>query len=221
MAENTHGAGTAGAEGAGAGAGAAAAGNGAAAAGAGTGAGAGAGSGAPALPEKYSLSLGATSVLGPKATERLEAVAKALKLPSVEAAQSVLAAVEVEAADAIAAYEEGSKPGGARHAAVVKAMETEALNHPDVGGGDPVKLDRAKLRAGLLINEHAPGLKAALEASGMAVHPEFLAFANRIAAAFGERPIVTGAAAVTTGEPPLERRMFKNLDKVLAGPPAG
>jgi len=163
---------------------------------------------APVVPEKYTLALPDGSLLSPAALERVTAAAKALKVTNDADAQALVGLAHAEAADVIATYEAAHKPGGTVHAEIVKQYEKASLDHPEIGNGNPLALERAALKAGLVLNKFAPELAPVLRETGLAAAPEMLLFLSRLHDSMGEKALAMPTKDAVAVNVPLEKRMF-------------
>lgn len=174
----------------------------------------------PVIPETYTLTLPKGTLLSEAALERATAAAKALKVTQDADAQALVGLLDAEAKEVITIYEAARAPGGTLHAAMVKQVAEDALKHPALGNGDPVKFEQKQLQAGLVLNRFGGSgegsLNATIKARGYLTTAELL-FLNGVHAAMGEKSLVVPSSPTKPEEKPtLGKRMFGDLDKQLA-----
>jgi len=142
---------------------------------------------------KAALVLPQGSPLDPtKAIERAAAWATGAKV-TPEAAKAALEWANGEATELLTTYEAARAPGGAIHAETVKEQYAAALKDPALGNGDPAALERAQLKAGLVLNQYGQtGLADVVKARGYLL-PAELKFLVAVHDAQGESKFVAGA----------------------------
>lgn len=162
---------------------------------------AGAPAAAPKLPETYKLAKPKDSLLSDDAVKRAIEISKGLKLPSDAEAELVLGFAHEQATEVIKQYEAARQPDGTVYKALVAQYEAESLAHPELGNGDPNRLEQKALNAGLVLNQYGPEYRDVLKATGTAGRKEALLFLNRIHAAMQEKPMATGQPAPKAVDP--------------------
>jgi hypothetical protein len=172
---------------------------------------------APVVPETYSLSLPEKSLMDPAAVGRISGVAKALKLPTNEAAQVVLQAADAEVRETLKVMEAANAPGGTLYVARTAEMSAAALKHPELGNGDPQRLKDSQLRGQLLLNRFGKELVPLLEHSGEGSRPELLLLLTRLSAAVGEKALVMPGPDTKGPVRTEAQRMYPELYPELSG----
>lgn len=142
---------------------------------------------------KAALVLPQGSPLDPaKAIERAAAWATGAKV-TPEAAKAALEWANSEVAEVLTTYEAARAPGGTIHAETVKQQYAAALADPALGNGDPAALERAQLKAGLVLNQYGQsGLGEVVKTRGYLL-PAELKFLVAVHDAQGESKFVAGA----------------------------
>ena len=153
----------------------------------------------PPVPEVYDLKLSEKSVFDASMVERASALAKELRL-SQEGAAKMLASIEAENAAQLDLQREANLPNGALWKARVAQYEADALEAPDLGAGDPAKLEKLAATAQRVAQElGGKDLMDMLGATGMGSHPVFLRLFTTIAQKFSEGEFVKPSAAPSAG----------------------
>lgn len=158
----------------------------------------------PVVPEKYDLKVPDGSTLDAAFVERTAATARALGLTN-EAGQQLLDGIAAELSTAVTpAVEAGVlarmdalKPGGAEWLTVNEAHKAASLADPDLGAGDPAKLEVIRGKAQQALTKYFPDVtQDQLEASLLASNPLFLKGLARIGEAMSEGALVLGVPVV-------------------------
>lgn len=167
----------------------------------------------PVVPETYEFTLPEGTLLDPKATERITEKAKALKVTDPALAQAMLDVADTEGRAIIAAYEAAHKEGGAAWEDAIKANEKAALAHPDLGNGDPTKLEAIALRGALVLNRYNPAAMQTLKAAGLLNEPSVLLLLKAVDEATREKAS-PDVGAVGAASVPWEKQWYPDGIKV-------
>lgn len=156
---------------------------------------------------KAALVLPKDSPLDPaKSVDRAFAWAEQHKV-APEVAKTVLELAHTEAADVLVQYEAARAPGGVIHAATVERYAADALAHPQLGNGDPVRFQQVQQQVGLVLGKYGTeGLAEDIKARGYMTPNEML-FLAKIYKAQGESHWVAGSGQPTE-DLPWERKMY-------------
>lgn len=173
---------------------------------------------APVVPEKYAFAMPEKSALEPKVGERLTPILRDLKVLTDADAQKVLDAVNGEATEVLRVWEAARAPGGEVYEAISKGYHADAVKDPFLGAGSAEAVGKIAEKAGELLAHYGPEFAAVLKESGQVLHPAFLRMMKRIAADYGEKASARSMHEPAAPDAPLEKRMFPDLDKVLARP---
>jgi hypothetical protein len=163
---------------------------------------------AAAVPESYDLALREGSLLAKDALVRITERAKALGVADPAIAKAFVEVADTEAAEAFKAYQDAAKPGGTAHAALVAQYGKAALDHPEVGKGDPLTLAKREHEAGLELAERFPQLLPILKETGYAARWEVIAAFSKAWRDRQETPLATGTPSATRSNEPMEKQMY-------------
>lgn len=134
------------------------------------------------VPESYTFTFPDKTLLDKDGTaKRLTERLKGLKVTDGTVAQSYLDAAHGEVASTMEAYVAAHRPDGAAFKAMVDAHTAEALAAPDLGAGDPLRLEQKALNAKLVLGKYAaqaPKAVQVLTESGVLHNPEVLRLLN-------------------------------------------
>lgn len=172
---------------------------------------------AAGAPEKYTLTLDPAKYenVDPAIATRTAAIASELGLDHAKAQRLLdflapeLSGTLAERLDAIV---EARSPGGADWQQQAETWRTEALNAPDLGGGNAEKLTALATRTESLVKHFFPKeVLTFLEQTGMGNNPEFLRGFNKIAAELGDPRWVAPTAPVSKEQKPVLQRLYPTM----------
>lgn len=159
---------------------------------------------APAAPEKLDLKLPEKSTLDPSALETTTAIASELKL-SPDGATKVLGLVDqvaaAHAAKAIADWQKSQTVGGADWERRNGEYKAAALKDPELGAGDPKKLEQAAaLGTRALATWFPKDIIDTIRAAGLESHPGLLKGLVKLGRAMKEDEFIVAPPSASSGK---------------------